>query len=86
MGCNGVHQESAAFNRGRGGAEIFAGGGETGAGRRIAERRALHGGWDTDRGLGEPPELRGEERPAATRYRSAGTQAVARYARVENRF
>src|ERR1019366_5520059 len=53
LGCDGVQQESRPLTAGRGVATLAGGGSRTGASARLAERRALHGGWHAAGGVGE---------------------------------
>src|SRR5690606_42041947 len=64
--------------------ELLSPGG--GAGAAVDVRRALHGGWHVDRGMGQPEELSAEGRAADRRRPELPRPAAAqRHAPVEGR-
>jgi hypothetical protein len=65
LGPDGLHQEPGSAVGGGRGPGVFRRGPGTGAGEAAALGRALHGGRDADRGVGEPQELGATGRPRA---------------------
>ena len=75
LGRDGVHQVPGAAAARRSGGTVVTGRRRTGACPAAVERRAFHGGRDSDPGLGEPAQLPGEGRRRTRRTRAPGRRA-----------
>src|SRR5688572_27817685 len=77
LGSDGLHEEPRPAAGGRGGRGVLRRGARAGAGEAPAVERALHGGRDADRGVGEPQELPAEGgRGRRGRRRGSGDPTV----------